>query len=63
MIPGGLTEYLQPLDFSINKPFKGGIKKKNNEYWLEKGDKRYQEKKYSIRLTKYDTILKLTSNI
>ena len=38
MIPGGLTRYLQPLDVSINKPFKDGIRKKYNEYWLEKWD-------------------------
>ena len=38
MIPGGRTWYLLPIDVSINKPFKDGIRKKYNEYWLEKGD-------------------------
>ena len=32
MIPGGLTRYLQPLDFSNNKSFKDGIRKKYNQY-------------------------------
>ena len=32
MIPEELTQYLQPLDVSINKPFKDGVRKKSNEY-------------------------------
>ena len=31
MILGGLTRYLKPLDASIKKPFKDGIRKKYNK--------------------------------
>ena len=31
VIPGGLTSQLQPLDFSVNKPFKGFI----HEEWAK----------------------------
>ena len=31
VIPGGLTSILQPLDVSLNKPFKDGVKKK----WMQ----------------------------
>ena len=36
MISGGLTRYLQPLDVSINKPFKEEISRKYNEYCIKK---------------------------
>ena len=61
MISGGLTWYLQSLDFSINKPFKDGIIKKYNEYWLEKGDIKVSRKEILnwVRQECYDG--KLTS--
>jgi len=31
VIPGGLTSLLQPLDVSLNKPFKDGVRKK----WMQ----------------------------
>ena len=35
MIPGGLTRYLQPLDISINKPFKEEMIRNYNEYCIK----------------------------
>ena len=40
VIPGGLTSILQPLDVSINKPFKDCMRKKWNE-WMSSGDMSY----------------------
>ena len=37
MIPGRLAQYLKPLDASIKKPFKDGIRKKYNKNWLKMG--------------------------
>ena len=36
MIIGGLTRYLQPLDLSINKPFKDELKKRYTKYCIDK---------------------------
>ena len=36
VIPGGLTSLLQPLDVSLNKPFKDGVRKKWMQ-WLADG--------------------------
>ena len=38
MIPGGLARYLQPLDVSINKPFKDELKKKYTKYCMDQQD-------------------------
>ena len=37
IIPGGLTSMCQPLDVSLNKPFKLGIKKRWSQ-WMETGE-------------------------
>ena len=40
MIPGGLKSLVQPLDVSINKPFKDMMRKEWNE-WMIGGEKTY----------------------
>jgi len=37
LIPPGATRYLQPLDFSINKPFKDNMRKKYTEFVIKYG--------------------------
>ncbi len=34
IIPTCLTRFIQPLDVSINKPFKGALKKEYVNYWM-----------------------------
>ena len=34
MIPGGLTNYLQPQEIFISKPFKDGFKKRYTKYCI-----------------------------
>jgi hypothetical protein len=40
VIPGGLTSILQPLDISINKPFKESLRRFYGE-WMAEGNHRY----------------------
>ena len=40
VIPGGLTSVLQPIDVSVNKPFKDSMRQEWNE-WMIGGQKTY----------------------
>ena len=40
VIPGGCTKYLQPLDVSINKPFKQSFHELY-DMWFQKGEFKY----------------------
>ena len=42
VIPGGCTKFLQPLDVSINKPFKTIFRELYDE-WYRKGELEYTE--------------------
>ena len=42
VIPGGLTSVLQPLDVSVNKPFKGNVREQWNE-WMMNGEKSFRK--------------------
>jgi hypothetical protein len=44
VIPGGLTSVLQPLDVSVNKPFKDNVRKLCTQ-WMAKGKHEFKDKK------------------
>ncbi len=45
MIPGGLTRCIQPLDRSINKPFKDQLKRKYIDYLIDKNSDKVSREK------------------
>ena len=45
VIPGGLTSLLQPLDVSLNKPFKDGVRKQ----WMADGIHKFTVRRFCKR--------------
>lgn len=59
-IPGKTTSYLQPLDVSVNGPFKTAMRTEWNK-WYEEGPKEFTPKGYRKRPS-YECLLVMVSN-